>query len=144
MYLFVYLQNLEDFTWPDNILEMDSVTTVYQWYWSQCGEREIEKCPVSYNKMFQSHLELETAELSSLCGVRSSLKDAGQVWHLIRPHQSSLRWRRVSICHWENCRPEQQWSVISVRGAGSEGSNETGTGKLGTMPSLTLSNADSL
>ena len=66
MYLFVYLQNLEDFTWPDKILEMDSVTTVYQWYWSQCGEREIEKCPVSYNKMFQSHLELETAELSSV------------------------------------------------------------------------------
>ena len=66
MYLFVYLQNLEDFTWPDKILEMDSVTTVYQWYWSQCGEREIEKCPVSYNKMFQSHLELETARLSSV------------------------------------------------------------------------------
>ena len=152
---------------------MGSVTTVYHWYWSEFGEREVEKCRVSQNRMFGSGpVRVRAQHILHWTGSVQQTERPG-AWHLwsefyltwyslwntagrtervslqdarltsvqatsILTGMADLKLRQVDLS------TELQWSVISVSRTGSEGNNETGNGKLGTMPSLTQSNGDSL
>ena len=128
----------------------------YQWYWSQFGVRMssqlqfrmIESAWVSaqFILLWTERIGAGNSWADLFCVTRDSL------WKIflarcrtdIRPGINLYSDGEESTFGTETARTEQQWSVISVSRAGSEGSNETGNGKLGTMPSLTQSNGDSL